>query len=156
MSEISILGRTWSSTSKPREKSVDHGLHILVDKDPSAPGITDIVAIHGLNGHYQKTWTDEESQYNWLRDGWTGSSITNTIRVMSFSYNAKVKHSKSTADIFDFADQLLEGLLAKRDSIEEETRPLVFICHSLGGIVFKQVSFTASHDRRNGVVRDVN
>lgn len=61
------------------------------------------------------------------------------VRVMSFAYNAKVKYSKSTADIFEFADQLLEGVLAKRDSDEEATRPLVFICHSLGGIIFKQV-----------------
>lgn len=139
------------STSKSRGESSDHGLHTVLDKDALAPGITDIVAIHGLNGHYQKTWTDEESRYNWLwdvwkRDGWAGGSLVNKVRVMSFSYNAKVKHSKSTADIFDFADQLLEGLLAKRDSDEEEIRPLVFICHSLGGIVFKQ-AFNAATGR---------
>lgn len=56
---------------KSRQKTTDYGLHTLVDKDPGADGIVDIVAIHGLNGHYEKTWTEtlkDGTQVNWLRD----------------------------------------------------------------------------------------
>lgn len=144
MSDSSLSSRpSWFSSDKSRSEStpkIEYGLHTVIDKDPLTSGVTDIVAIHGLNGHYEKTWTAEESQYNWLRDALSGSRTTMMVRVMSYAYNAKVKYSKSTADIFDFADQLLESVLAKRESEAEQTRPLVFICHSLGGIIFKQAS----------------
>lgn len=119
---------------------MDYGLHILVDKDPEGEGIVDIVAIHGLNGHYENTWTTKKgdgTQVNWLRD-LLPKKIRNA-RIMSFSYNSRVQFSKSTSDIFVFADQLLEQLLAARNTPGEEARSIVFICHSLGGIVFKQV-----------------
>lgn len=139
MSKGSVPERTWLSRGNHRGKGPDHGLHTTVDKGTVAPGMTDIVVIHALNGHYEKTWTDEESQYNWLHNALTSKRTAMKVRIMSFAYNAKVKNSKSTADILDFASQLLEGILAKRDSGEEATRPMVFICHSLGGIIFKQV-----------------
>lgn len=39
------------------------GIHILVNKDAEATGVVDIVAIHGLNGHYRKTWTFHNDQH---------------------------------------------------------------------------------------------
>ncbi|KAI0133837.1 ankyrin repeat protein [Xylariales sp. AK1849] len=121
-------------------KGQDYGLHILVDKDPGED-MVDIVAIHGLNGHYEQTWTtcgqdEHKTLVNWLRD-LLPHRIQNA-RIMSFAYNSVVQFSKSTADIYVFADQLLGELLLRRQSIVEERRPLVFVCHSLGGIVFKQ------------------
>lgn len=110
------------------------GLHTLNPRDADAEGMVDIVAIHGLNGHYQTTWTDEKTGVNWLCD----RKISKHARVLSFSYNSAVQFSKSVSDIFDFADQLLEGLLAARVSEAELDRPILFVCHSLGGIVFKQ------------------
>jgi hypothetical protein len=90
------------------------GLHTLVPKDAETPGLMDIVAIHGLNGHWEQTWKDDQTDVNWLRDG----TRLQCSRIMSFSYNAAVQFSKSTSDIFVFADQLLEGLLVARTSIE--------------------------------------
>lgn len=126
------------TTSKPAV--VKHGIHVLVDKDPEGLDIVDIVAIHGLNGHYVNTWTarpGEGSQVNWLQD-LLPKQVPNA-RIMSFSYNSTVQFSKSTSDVFTFADQLLEQLYSARSEGRQETRRLVFICHSLGGIVFKQV-----------------
>ena len=120
-------------------------MHTLIDKDPEAENVVDIVAVHGLNGHYEKTWTAtlrNGSQVNWLRD-LLPQQVRNT-RIMSFSYDSTVQFSKSTSDIFTFADQLLEHLLAARQRAGEESRPIVFICHSLGGIVFKQVCYWLS------------
>lgn len=136
---LSAKAKGLSAGDKAALARPEYGIHTLVARDPLAIGVTDIVAVHGLNGHYEKSWTEEVSQYNWLRDTFTSSVGTLTARVMSFYYNAKVQYSKSTADIFDFADQLLECLLMERQTETEKSRPIVFICHSLGGIVFKQV-----------------
>ncbi|KAI1741319.1 hypothetical protein F4680DRAFT_447227 [Xylaria scruposa] len=57
---------------------------------------------------------------------------------MSFSYNSSVQFSKSVSSIAEFAVQLLESLMAQRVNGLEDDRPVLFICHSLGGIVFKQ------------------
>ncbi|KAF7552049.1 hypothetical protein G7Z17_g4593 [Cylindrodendrum hubeiense] len=127
-------------TTPGGEKRI-HGLHTLVDQGHDVAEATDIVAIHGLNGHFFKTWTDSTAKFNWLRD-----AIPMTLpkaRVMSFSYDSALQFSKSASDIFDFADQLLEYLLAERQSSIEQARPIVFICHSLGGIVFKQAMIRA-------------
>ncbi|KAK6819428.1 hypothetical protein PG987_015911 [Apiospora arundinis] len=114
------------------------GLHVIEDKDPEAAEAIDIVAIHGLNGHWDTTWTDEATKKNWLRDFLPLRFPK--ARVMSFSYNSVVQFSKAVADIADFADQLLTGLDSVRTTIAGQGRPLFFICHSLGGIVFKQAS----------------
>ncbi|KAJ4422570.1 hypothetical protein N0V82_002798 [Gnomoniopsis sp. IMI 355080] len=122
-----------------------YGLHVLVDKDPDAENVVDIVAVHGLNGHYENTWTSihkDGTPSNWLKimlPKIAQQEHVNT-RVMSFSYNSSVQFSKSTSDVFVFADQLLEHLLAKRTQEGEQKRPIIFICHSLGGIVVKQAS----------------
>ncbi|KAH6855721.1 hypothetical protein B0I37DRAFT_365570 [Chaetomium sp. MPI-CAGE-AT-0009] len=41
---------------------------------------------------------------------------------------------------------MLESLLAERNPPEERQRPIVFICHSLGGLVFKQAYLLASEN----------
>ncbi|KAH6950863.1 ankyrin repeat protein [Fusarium avenaceum] len=123
------------------ERSKELGFHTFITQSPGAINTIDIVAIHGLNGHYSKTWTDKRTGVNWLQDLMPCKSA----RVLSFSYNSTVKYSKSDANIYDFADQLLEGLNASRQSEEEQRRPVIFICHSLGGIVFKQ-AFIRAHE----------
>lgn len=104
----------------------------------------DIVAIHGLNGHYLTTWTDEKSGVNWLAD--ILPNVAPASRIMSFSYNSVLQFSKSASDVFTFAHQLLEGILAERNTDEEKQRPIVFICHSLGGLVFKRAYLLADEN----------
>jgi hypothetical protein len=118
------------------------GMFVLVDQAADATGIVDIIAIHGLNGHYQKTWTATPKlargkECNWLKD-LLPKQIPNA-RIMSYGYNSIVQFSKSTARVGIFADALLEDIISWRRSAEEQARPIIFICHSLGGIVFKRV-----------------
>ena len=145
--------RSSRDKSESITKSIDsnkrderHGLFVLEDKPAGDTRAIDIVAVHGLNGHYEKTWSvlDEEGQdVNWLRD-FLPEQIPNA-RVMSFGYNSLLQFSKSVADIYTFADQLLEALLSKRITQEEQSRPIMFICHSLGGIVVKQVRLICNY-----------
>ncbi|RDW70414.1 hypothetical protein BP5796_08811 [Coleophoma crateriformis] len=123
------------------------GMFCIVNKSPTDPQVVDVVALHGLNGHYQRTWTAKTSdgtKVNWLKD-LLPAQIPNA-RVLSFGYDSAVQFSKSVSGISDFAEQLLNELLAQRETVEEKQRPLIFVCHSLGGLVFKQALIRA-HER---------
>jgi protein SERAC1 len=134
-----------SSSFEHNEEPTDtaqYGMIMVRDKPSEAPKMLDVVAIHGLNGHYQKTWTETTSprKVNWLQD-LLPEQLPNA-RIMSYSYNSAVAFSKATIGIKTFAEQLLEDLMAWRLTLCEQERPIIFICHSLGGIVFKQVFAT--------------
>ena len=47
--------------------------------------------------------------------------------------------SKSVTDIDDVAQELLNRLHGDRRSLAERKRPIIFIAHSLGGVVVKKV-----------------
>lgn len=139
---VASAGHTVISDDDAFEDPGQHGMFILSDKAEEATGVVDIIAIHGLNGHYKKTWTAVSSsgkECNWLQD-LLPTQLPNA-RIMSYGYNSAVQFSKSTAGIGEFADQLLEDILSYRNSEAEKGRPVIFICHSLGGIVFKKVNF---------------
>ncbi|KAH7146440.1 hypothetical protein EDB81DRAFT_584616, partial [Dactylonectria macrodidyma] len=57
---------------------------------------------------------------------------------LSFGYKSTSYFSRSDSDVRDFASELLSALRASRKSQIEKQRPIIFVCHSLGGIVFKQ------------------
>ena len=60
---------------------------------------------------------------------------------MSYGYNSRTAFSKAVTDINDEAAMLLDRLDGERQSKDQKTRPIIFISHSLGGIVVKKVSF---------------
>jgi hypothetical protein len=103
----------------------------------------DIIAVHGLGGHYDETWTwnpersTNERPCNWLRD-----LLPNDIpsaRIMSFGYDSAVALSTSVGDISIFGEQLLQFVRLRREAEQQRRRPIIFVCHSLGGIVVKKV-----------------
>ena len=61
---------------------------------------------------------------------------------MSFGYNSETVFTQSVEDITDTATSLLERLNIKRQDAAERTRPIIFISHSLGGIIVKKVSLS--------------
>ncbi|KAN0075952.1 NAD(P)-binding domain protein [Elaphomyces granulatus] len=101
----------------------------------------DLVAVHGLNGDARRTWTQHKTNALWLQD-FLPRDVKN-IRVMSFGYNASAAFGNTTATIVDHAKDLLCCLVDKREEEDEKTRPIIFIGHSLGGIVIKQALFQA-------------
>lgn len=65
---------------------------------------------------------------------------------MTFGYDSAVVFSRSRLTINDFALDLLERLRLVRKHSAEQQRPLIFICHSLGGVLFKEVLIHATLD----------
>lgn len=64
-------------------------------------------------------------------------------RILTFSYNAAVTalFGKTSSDrIMQHAHTLVAELVADRELEDAAERPIIFICHSLGGIIVKRVS----------------
>ncbi|GKU08032.1 unnamed protein product [Fusarium langsethiae] len=98
--------------------------------------LVDIVAIHGLGGHPYKTWTEKADRHLWLRDSLP--IHVPEARIMTFGYDSVVLFGKSRPQICDYVLDLANRLEMFRQSPRERCRPLLFICHSLGGVMFKE------------------
>jgi predicted alpha/beta hydrolase family esterase len=60
--------------------------------------------------------------------------------VLSFGYNATIQGTTSVAGIRDHARSLLQWLELWRLEDNLVSRPIVFVGHSLGGVIIKQVN----------------
>ncbi|PTB68629.1 hypothetical protein BBK36DRAFT_1166530 [Trichoderma citrinoviride] len=120
------LPQVTASSAQPVQERI-HGLIELISQPSDRSDAVDIIAIHGLNGHHENTWTDEQTGFNWLSDPSCLSKDIPNARILSYGYNSITYFSRSNADIRDFASTLLAALRAKRRTSAEQQRPLVFI-----------------------------
>ncbi len=136
------LLNTINTEPGPEEGEIAEGLRVLVNKSAIDTQCIDIVALHGLGGDLIATWTwtDKKTSLNWLSDKRFLAKDISNARIMTFGYNSARYFSRSEADVRDFASGLLIALKSKRRGRGEKNRPIIFLCHSLGGLVFKQVS----------------
>ena len=58
---------------------------------------------------------------------------------MSYGYVSDTAFTKAVTDIDDVAGMLLDRLDGERQSAAEKARPVIFVAHSLGGVVVKKV-----------------
>ena len=129
---------------KPK-KSEQPGLILINDGMPKDdevninPFEVDIIAIHGLNGDAYNTWTHQQTQNLWLRDRLPQDLPG--ARIYTYGYPSHLLFSRSKAEIRDYALKLLIHLNNVRGS--QQQRPIIFIAHSLGGIVCKQALILA-------------
>ncbi|RYO68363.1 hypothetical protein AA0116_g73 [Alternaria tenuissima] len=113
------------------------GLHTLYC--PESGAVLDVVAVHGLGGDSFSTWSDGDIL--WLRDLLPQSPEFKKSRIMTFGYDAtaftKPFAKTTTGRTFTFAEALLNDLSDSREEFNAVGRPLIFLGHSLGGIVIK-------------------
>ncbi|KAL8767848.1 MAG: hypothetical protein Q9209_005740 [Squamulea sp. 1 TL-2023] len=110
--------------------------------------VVDIVAVHGLNGDPIKTWTTDKTQRFWLADKEMLPKNISNARMLSFGYDASVTAflGRTSSDtILQHAHTLVAELVADRQLEGALNRPIIFVCHSLGGIVVKRaLAYSAS------------
>ncbi|KFY52472.1 hypothetical protein V496_08418, partial [Pseudogymnoascus sp. VKM F-4515 (FW-2607)] len=102
----------------------------------------DIVLVHGLNGHPLNTWTAKNGVF------WPSQLLPVTLRqakarVLVYGYNADVytfgsDKGASSDMIHQHAQSLLTGLSMERMSEEKEENAIIWVAHSLGGILVKR------------------
>jgi len=113
-----------------------------------------IVAIHGLNGHRENAWTSKNGTM-WLKD--LLPEDIPSARILTYGFDADTRSftQTSTQNIFRHAETFVGDLSqVRRENPEVSTvsrlcsllfnlggqRPIIFVAHSLGGIVLKEVS----------------
>ncbi|PVF91216.1 hypothetical protein CPB86DRAFT_719899, partial [Serendipita vermifera] len=102
---------------------------------PGRDPVVDIVAIHGLDGHRETSWTAENGTM-WLKD-LLPLDIPNA-RILTYGYDSDTRSFTytSTQSIFSHAEAFVANLTQARSANPE--RPIIFLAHSLGGIILKQ------------------
>ncbi|OQU97568.1 Ankyrin repeat-containing protein [Cladophialophora immunda] len=116
---------------------------------PSLPGTPtsehsydlSVVAVHGLGGDFYRTWASRDSQKQTL---WLSQLLPEDLpgaRIYSFGYDSAPTFSRSVTGIRDAANDLLQSLMSLTK--KWPAKPIIFICHSLGGIVVKQAMIMA-------------
>ncbi|PGH29677.1 hypothetical protein GX50_07562 [[Emmonsia] crescens] len=108
----------------------------------------DIVAVHGLNGNAMMTWTARPENICWLNHPDFLPKYIQNARVLAWGYNANVSSTTgptSSNRILQHAQTLVHQLEADRDLEDADARPIIFLCHSLGGIIVKRaIAYSAS------------
>jgi hypothetical protein len=98
--------------------------------------IGDVIFVHGLMGHPRGTWHPKEKHDDdnfW--GAWLGEDLPN-VGIWSLGYEVEPFTWKGTTmPLVDRATNTLAVL----DTYEIGTRPLIFITHSLGGLLVKQM-----------------
>jgi predicted alpha/beta-fold hydrolase len=99
--------------------------------------------VHGIGGDSYSTWTHPQSKKLWLRDFLPQVEAFRNARILTFGYNARIfvssKEHKTTDRIFTFGESLLVSLSDVRVERAAKNRPILFIGHSLGGLIIKSV-----------------
>jgi len=134
-------------------------------EDVNGGPVVDIVFVHGLGGHPKDTWSTTAAKgkqkvgfFSRTRsresdagsadgDGgmvfWPSDLLPQTIknaRIMTYGYDSDplvVWSAVNRTNIFHHAKDLLIALTAQRR--DNPSRPIIFVAHSLGGILVKDV-----------------
>jgi hypothetical protein len=110
-----------------------------------------IIAVHGLNprskldvDHAWDTWRTPAGPNGrlWLRDDLP--HYVPESRIFLYEYNATAVYGKDRDTFVGKANELLEAIRIERDGIE--SRPIVFLCHSMGGLLVKQALINAHNN----------
>ncbi|KAK4206119.1 Alpha/Beta hydrolase protein [Rhypophila decipiens] len=98
----------------------------------------DICFVHGLTGNRDSTWTAHGQSTPWPKT-LLPPKLTRA-RILTFGYDAYIvrKSGASSNRLIDHATNLLNDLTTDRASCNASSRPLVFVAHSLGGLVCKE------------------
>ncbi|KAH7040025.1 uncharacterized protein B0I36DRAFT_4629 [Microdochium trichocladiopsis] len=128
----------------------------------------DIIAVHGLNGDARRTWTNPETRACWLSHGDFLPLHIKSARVLSWGYNSSFSSISGALPsnnlIHHHAQTLVAQLAADRIVSKHESTnslihinqmqlesqndsPIIFLCHSLGGLVVKRaLSYSKSRE----------
>lgn len=127
--------------------------------NPPAYPRSSIIAVHGLgprdkdvSAHAWDTWRSPAGPEGrlWIRDD-LPKHIPGA-RVFLFEYDATLAFDGYRLMFLRHANELLEKIRSSQDGLEE--RSIVFLGHSLGGLLVEQALFNARYDPRYKSIKD--
>jgi formylglycine-generating enzyme required for sulfatase activity len=127
--------------------AVDELIPIAVGDERSAGTV---IFVHGLNGDPFKTWGGVEASSPHFWPKWlAGEPTLASISIYALRYEA---HPSALAGVSMSLFEYGKSALARLKSAPQLLgAPLAFVCHSLGGLVIKQMISEADADRANEV-----
>jgi len=137
----------------PDRGSQNLGLQVVHEPGPSAP--LDIIFVHGLGGDIRKTWSkNHDAEFFWPGLWLPFEPDIGKARILSFGYNASFRGGapKTVSNIADFSKQLLYemgfGKNEDGEDLEIGRVPIVFVVHSMGGLVVKKAYILGQNDEQ--------
>ena len=121
--------------------------------------ISSIIAVHGLNPrskndaeHAWNTWRKPSGPNGrlWLRDDLP--QYVPETRIFLYEYNSTAVYGKDMDTFIGKANELLEAIRIEREDIE--TRPILFLGHSMGGLLIKQALINAHNNPKYTPIKD--
>lgn len=122
---------------------------VVLEEVPPAKSPSDqvtgmhVVFVHGLGGDAKKTWTADTGDYwpQWVADDFS------YVKVWSLSYPAElgsvVEGASPQPNTQALSEQVGSMLWNKLQAQEGTHQPIIFVCHSLGGLLIKRVLVNA-------------
>ncbi|KAH8911299.1 hypothetical protein BR93DRAFT_326599 [Coniochaeta sp. PMI_546] len=107
--------------------------------------LVDIVAVHDIHEDSLEAWTDPKSKVNWLRDFLPQD--VRVGRVLAYGYDSSASAlfaSEAGETIQRMAESLVQELRADRQFAGTLRRPIIFLCHGMGGVLVKKSLVYAS------------
>ncbi|KFY69329.1 hypothetical protein V496_00331 [Pseudogymnoascus sp. VKM F-4515 (FW-2607)] len=130
---------------KPDLYSTEGSIGMKVVAEPS-DAVLDIVFVHGLTGNRETTWTHENGVF-WPKQL---AQDIDTARIMTYGYDADVIKIWGMAggnNLRNHGKSLAFGVSDRRRDCRE--RPIIFIAHSLGGLVCEQALLCCGEGDKN-------
>ncbi|KAK7963745.1 hypothetical protein PG988_010719 [Apiospora saccharicola] len=132
---------------------VDGELKVVHDPLETEGPLIDVVAVHGLARGF-KTWTwggGTLRRQNWLEAGLAQDECGKRLRILTYSYDPDIfgSHTHIRQVLYSRAHRLVQAIAENRRRTKTPTdRPIVFITHSLGGLIVKRalIFSSESHD----------
>ncbi len=134
-----------SALEKPSASSFPCGIKVWHD---CSNAIVDICFIHGLTGDRDTTWTVRGQSQPWPKT--LLPAVFEEARILTYGYDAYIVRPSvaSKNRLRDHANNLLTDLCNVRH--DASSRPLIFINHSLGGLVCKKALLDSrNHSERH-------
>ncbi|KAH6706234.1 hypothetical protein BKA61DRAFT_492359 [Leptodontidium sp. MPI-SDFR-AT-0119] len=116
-----------------QRKAFPSGIKLFHDMEGS---LVDVVFVHGLTGDREKTWTAGNVDAPWPKI-LLPARLPNA-RFLTFGYDAQVADWRGMVSknrISNHSWNLLTTLATYREDDSTNDRPIIFVCHSLGGLV---------------------
>ncbi|KAI0427770.1 hypothetical protein F5Y09DRAFT_22307 [Xylaria sp. FL1042] len=141
--------RSASHNPNPSASTSELGLHIIHQPDHT---FLDIIFIHGLGGHSRRTWSkNHDPSLFWPQLWLPFEPGIGNARIFTFGYDAAWRGAtKSISNVTDFAKELLFEMRFGKDASGEDlnlgANPIIFVVHSMGGLVTKKACLLGLHD----------